>query len=158
MPAGKLGVVGRAITSFTRPLFRNHAHPSGSFRPPANSKRSAKPFHHSHAHYSAYHGTPLARLPVGKLGAVGRAITSLACPLFRQPCANPLACSARGQTRSCRSSHYIIHVLIVPPTMCNHLASSARRAAARTTRSSTCCTAMLLPSAAHQARLPAGKL
>ena len=41
--------------------------PSGAFRPPANSEWAAKLLHHSHVHYSAYHGTPQARLPVGKL-------------------------------------------------------------------------------------------
>ena len=41
-----------------------------------------------------------ASLPAGKLGAVGRAITSLARPLFRLPCASPLARSARRKTEA----------------------------------------------------------
>ena len=58
-----------------------------------------------------------ASLPAGKLGAVGRAITSLARPFFRLPCASPLARSARRQILSCRQSHCIIHTPIIPPTM-----------------------------------------
>ena len=90
-----------------------------------------------------------ASLPAGKLGAVGRAITSLARPFFRLPCASPLARSARRQILSCRQSHCIIHAPIIPPTMCTPLVHLPAIKPKRTARSSTGCTARLLPSAAH---------
>ena len=94
------------------PAMRNHQ-ASFARRAAARTTRSSTCCTAKHSP-SAVHQ---ASLPAGKLGAVGRAITSLARPFFRLPCASPLARSARRQILSCRQSHCIIHAPIIPPTM-----------------------------------------